>query len=269
MASTLATLQQNFLSAISGVQSTPIDAVLDTATLTAAQRMAIYHNAYFQRLHEVLQQDYPTVHSLIGDDMFHQLAKDYTLAYPSTYTSIRWFAEQLPAFLGQAEPYRQHAILAELGEWERHLRAAFDGADAVPLRPDSLQTVAAEHWPHLRFVFVPTFRLCEHRFNTVAVWQALKEDSPPPEIEALADSEYWLIWRSGLQTSYQSVSSEEAELIQQVQQGNHFAGLCELLSDQHGEQTAQVAIGLLQKWIQAEMLQSLHLTTRDFDAVDL
>ncbi|WP_428242048.1 putative DNA-binding domain-containing protein [Gynuella sp.] len=269
MSSTLASLQQNFLSAISAPQSRPIDAVLDTETLSAAQRMAIYHNAYFQRLQEVLQQDYPTVHGLIGDDMFSQLAKEYILSHPSSHTSIRWFGEQLPAFIRQTEPYQQHGILAELSDWERYLRAAFDGADATPLQSDALQTVAAEHWPWLGFVFVPTFRLCEHRFNTVAVWQALKEDNPPPDIQALTDSEYWLIWRSGLQTAYQSVSSEEAEMIQQVQQGNHFAGLCERLSDQYGEQTAQVAIGLLQKWIQAEMLQSLHLTTQDFDAADL
>ena len=250
-------LQQQFLGAISSAEPGSVQSVLSTELLSAADRVSIYHYAYFKRLTAVLEDDYPAVRAMLGDDAFVQLARQYTLTHPSQHTSIRWFGEYLPDFLSQHDPYRQYGLLAELAEWERRLRQMFDAEDAAPATLSLFQSIPVQQWPDLTFQFIPAFILCRHQFNSVAIWRAIKDEQIPPEVQTIEDKEYWLIWRAELQTSYQSISQEEAYLIEQVQQGACFAELCDTLADHHGDHTAQVAIGLLQKWTSAGMLTSI------------
>jgi len=64
--------------------------------IPAAERLRVYANAYFARVHDVLREDYPALHAAIGADAFHDLAKLYLLAHPSRSFSLRFAGARLP-----------------------------------------------------------------------------------------------------------------------------------------------------------------------------
>ena len=55
--------------------------------LTAAERLAIYHNAYHVRLLECLREEFPILSLALGDETFDAFAYGYLRTYPSrSYT---------------------------------------------------------------------------------------------------------------------------------------------------------------------------------------
>ena len=51
--------------------------------LTAAERLAIYANAYYARLLECLAAYFPVLQSALGEDVFESFAFEYLQHYPS------------------------------------------------------------------------------------------------------------------------------------------------------------------------------------------
>ena len=59
-----------------------------TQHFSVSDRLNIYRNAYYLRLIESLQLDYEMLHTILGDESFDELARQYIHTYPSTYRSI-------------------------------------------------------------------------------------------------------------------------------------------------------------------------------------
>src|SRR5262245_57860218 len=58
------------------------DVLLPSQTLTAEERIAIYHAMYPLRMYDALAGDYPGLEHFLGDDGFRALVHDYTLVHP-------------------------------------------------------------------------------------------------------------------------------------------------------------------------------------------
>src|SRR5271156_6213949 len=108
-------MQRHLLGEDSGV----IAGIVDAPPLPAANRLAIYRNAYQVRLIDALNDTYPILHALLGDDMFVALGEAYVAAPPSVHRSIRWYGRELEDFLARTAPYEEQPILAEVAllEW--------------------------------------------------------------------------------------------------------------------------------------------------------
>lgn len=258
----LADLQRRFLGYLAGDgdgqdHADALDDIRGSRDLAPDDRLAIYRNSYHQRLIGALREDSPMLRHLLGDEQFDALALGYIAAHPSKTPNLRWYGEGLPAWLARADDYARYPLLAELAEWERLLRQAFDGPDHAVLTLQHLQTLPASDWPLLALRLVPTAALHRQRFNTTAIWQALKAGTEPPEQVLLDEPAVWVIWRKDLQTLYRSVSPEEQPLLDSVSDGTNFADLCANLVGLSEEEIPGKALGWLQHWIGEGLLRSV------------
>lgn len=247
----LADLQKIFLGHLQG-QSTPI-----TNYVTKEQPgLAIYANAYQQRLTEALDGDYPCLGLLLGDTQFNQLVSDYIVHHPSSDPSLRWFGQYLPAFIREQVHYQSMPIVAELAEWEWRLRLAFDAAGSEIAVIDHVQQLTAEQWPTLQLELVPSLQIVSWQTNAVAVWQALEQQQTPPAI--VEERTDWIIWRKGLVTNFRSVHKDERVALELSLQGHNFASLCEQLCQWHEpDVVATRVVQLLQQWLNDELIRKV------------
>src|SRR5690606_13210963 len=123
---TLATLQASFQRHVLGHEERFSDRIATPPAGSAEERIAIYRDAYRIRLREALASNYARLESLLGEAAFAEIADAYIEAQPSTFRSIRWFGDALPALLEAALPAKPW--LAELAQWEWAIAAAFDAA---------------------------------------------------------------------------------------------------------------------------------------------
>lgn len=248
-------LQQDFFAFLNGTKPQRILPQLDHRGLDAQVGMQIYAHAYRVRLLQVLQEDYPGVQAMLGEEAFSQMAESYLAAHPSQHFSLRYFGEALASFLTQHSPYQRYPLLAELAEWERLMRTVFDSGEQPSLTAVQLQQLTAEAWPELRLTLQPHVQRFDQHHNTLAVWQALKNEQAPPAPTALTHPQPWLAWRQAYQTQYRSLAVDEACALDQLSQADcSFAELCELLSEWYQDDAPQAAVRMLQGWLSSEIL---------------
>lgn len=224
--------------------------------LPACDRLAVYADAYRLRLLEVLGDDFPGLHGMIGDTAFEALAAAYIGAYPSDHPSVRWFGRRLSAFLREAEPYRDQPLLAEMADFEWAQGEVMDAADSDGLGADDLGSIAPESWPYLRFGFQCALRRLDLDWNVPALWQAVHDGvETPPRPERFDSPTAWLLWRKDLQVHWRSLDGDEAYAIDAARDGLAFGEICEgLLVRTRDDQVPVRAAGFLKQWVTDELI---------------
>jgi len=254
----LSDLQQQMLSWLQLANPQIIQLVTGTEKVSAETRLDIYANAYKFRLIEALNDTFPALHTLLGDEDFFQLGVDYLTNKPSQHFSLRYFGHQMSSFLSETQSYKEQPVLSEMAQFEWLLREAFDAADSPGLNLEDLQKIAPELWPELRFSFHPTVNRVDLRFNIPQLWQAIDNEEAPIDI---IENDYpigWCIWRKDLRTLYRSMDVDEAWAMDALLSGNDFSyicqGVCEWIDEQHAP--LRVA-GFIQNWVNEGLISEI------------
>jgi hypothetical protein len=155
-----------------------------SSCMTAVERLNVYARAYYQRLVECLQAEFPVLRFATGQDLFEELANRYLEEYPSRSYTLGRLGMHLGRYLGQlrhdAAADKGFAgwleFLAELARFEWTVAEIFDGpgVERTPLLNVAkvLQT-SKDRWPNIRIVCAPCLRLLSlrypvHRYHTEA-----------------------------------------------------------------------------------------------------
>jgi hypothetical protein len=217
---------------------------------SAEFRLQIYAEAYRLRLEEVLETDFEALHTLLGDEQFHELCLRYIDAHPSSHYSLRYFGCSMSDFLRSTLPYAANGVLADLATFEWSLIDAFDAPDGSVVTVEDMGRYSPEAWPHLRFEFHASVQHLELTWNAPQIWAAIKDRQIPPAPEKLESPALWLVWRQDCQSYYRPLSDSEASALDCARAGKNFSEVCEDLCRQMAEgETAAVAAGFLHRWV--------------------
>lgn len=221
-----------------------------TTNFTACQRAAVYIDAYRLRLAEALQDNFPALHTLLGDDAFFKMAQDYIDAHPSRHFSIRYFGDRLAEFLTAHSHYQQQPVIAEMARFEWALRDVFDAPDVQAASVTDLEQLNPQQWGDLKFCAHPTLRRMDLRWNVPALWLAIDAEEPPLAPQSEPQAVAWLIWRHDLRTRFESRPQEEMQAFDLLIGGASFGGLCEALASALGANHAPwCAANFLAGWL--------------------
>jgi hypothetical protein len=233
--------------------------IVDTGEVnkvSVEQRLAVYGNAYGYRLIDALSENYPAVHTLLGDDDFYKMTYAYMDAYPSAHFSLRYFGHKLEEFL--SEYHKDIPVLTEMARFEWALRKGFDAENIETLSLEALQQIPIEQWGELQFKFHPSVSRLDLSWNTPQLWSAIDEETEPMPPEELEYPYAWLLWRKELLTYYRSLDVDEAWALDTALQGGNFAelceGVCEWIDAEHAP--SRVA-GFLSQWLGDDLLVGL------------
>lgn len=251
----LARLQSDMLDWLLKGKGALGQAVVSHPPMTTETRLGIYANAYRARLTEALQENYPALHTLLGDERFYTLCEQYIDHTPAHHFSIRYFGDRLAALLSQKPEYRFQPVVAEMARFEWALRAAFDAADTAPTSREQLQEIPPESWPGVNLQAIPAMQILELQWNVPGLWQAIDEENEPVPAERLEQAIPWLIWRQDLRVYFRSLAEDEAWALAQLDRGLEFTGLCEGLTQWHdSQQAAQRSAELMLSWVDAGII---------------
>lgn len=178
-------LQRWLLSAItSPSESAPSDlasTIVPSRHQSAADRLAIYQNAYLARLLEVLRELFPCTRFAVGDELFDQFAPGYLAAHPPHSYTLARLADQWVEYLNATRPTDWGRFVVDLARLEHSIDRIFDAPGPESLPPFALPTNAAAS---LKLSFVPGFELLAFDFpasSFYTAWKAGEQPSWPDE----------------------------------------------------------------------------------------
>lgn len=166
----------------SGVPTADVELVVcRSRRLTAMERLSVYHHAYFARLVECLEGDFPVFRQTVGDDAFRQFALEYIAQQPSHSYTLGRFGDRFVDFLRESCPNSDSGdpsaanwseFLIELAQFERLVAEVFDGL-GIEARPglDIERLRSSDSWSEARLVPAPCLRLIQLNFP-VHDWHA-------------------------------------------------------------------------------------------------
>lgn len=134
-------------------------------TLSAAERVGIYHGMYRLRMAEALETDFPGLAHFVGPEAWANVASGYVTAHPSTSYTLNVLGRRLPEWLKAQGGLRHRAFCADLARLEWAVCESFDAEEAPRLAPDAIESLAPEDWPEARLVPSPALRLVRLGWN--------------------------------------------------------------------------------------------------------
>ncbi len=232
--------------------------IAGTTRVPREVRLAIYFDAYRSRLVEILENNFPMLARLLGERQFEEMARAYVESHPSRSFSARWYGDALSQFLATTSPWRGQPALAELATWEANIAHAFDAAEGSPFTAAELASRSPETWGELAFVWQPSVRLQVFATNAPLIWRALSREETPPAPAGEKPPRHWLTWRRGLETRYRSLDALESLALQGALGGETFAGVCETVAAEPGdEEAATAAARMLAQWLEDELIDDM------------
>jgi hypothetical protein len=206
--------------------------------LTSFERLEIYNRQYWFRVIAAVEEDFPALNAVLGQEMFNALVLAYLRENPSTSFSLRNLGARLPAWLASypklAGP--QHFLAVDVARLEWAYIEAFDGASLPPLGwPDfaglgSDSTLRLQ--PHLQLLdlqypvdeVVLAVRKVTPEIDIVSSAAAERRQGPPVRLPKVSrSSTYLAVHRFEDSVYYRRIGREEFLLLADLRDGDSIA----------------------------------------------
>lgn len=147
-----------------------------TNVITPVENFSIYRNNIRSALISTLQETYPLIVKLLGEDFFKVACREYIAQYPSRSSNLNDYGEYFSHFLAHYPPVKNLIYLVEVAEFEwichrLYFAADHSGFDVSRLRPlvkDQYENIHFSLHPALvvkkfHYPMLDIIDLCNHR----------------------------------------------------------------------------------------------------------
>ncbi|WP_300520196.1 DNA-binding domain-containing protein [Aliiroseovarius sp.] len=146
----------------------------------AGKRFDVYRNNVAVSLTEALEQAFPTIHALVGDEFFKAMAGVYLRQSPPASPILSQYGATFPRFLSGFQPVAHLGYLPDVARLEQAMRESFHAGDAAPADPAALQDLPPDRLMSARLILAPATRLVRSPWPIHSVWMATNRDGPAP-----------------------------------------------------------------------------------------
>ena len=195
-------------------------------------RLAVYADAYFARLLEALEANYPAVRRSLGAAAFRGLAADYLLSRPSRSPTLEAFAEGLADFAAGHGLARTVPFLADLARLEAAVLGCVYAVRLPPFDPSPLERAGEEGRARARLVLDPTVRLLETDWPVERLWRERgRPEAEGPRSLPRRSRRRLLVWRADGWAEARALGPGEALALRSAAEGLCLGELCERLEE--------------------------------------
>lgn len=249
----LAELQQAFWGAVR-TRGAPPPGVDELFTRnqgqSAAERLAVYHLAYWQRQLSALGASFPRTQALLGS-RFERLVFAYVEARPCTEPCIELLGAGFPEFLAERADVSALALGVARLEWA----ASLSLLSANPRHMAELPRQLGAKLVECRLAFVPSLQVAHvpsashHWFRSEATEPSAMDDSSSINVA---------FFRPSLTVRHLVIAADEAHALALALGGASISVICTAFSTLPNEAQAPRALAVLNHWFARGWVAECH-----------
>jgi hypothetical protein len=203
-------LQQTFARALLGESDAPVDALIVSHGIPAAERAGIYRNNVRATFRNTMQLGFPAVARLVGAEYFRQLVDEYRQQHPSRSGNLQHVGAAFAAHLAGRFHGSPFEYLTDVAAIEWAYQEILAAPEYPPLDLTALAAVPEADYAALRLRLHPAARVLASRFPLVRIWRANRDetlDSTPIDLGSGGDRV--LLMRRGLDVEIHRLAAAE------------------------------------------------------------
>ncbi len=221
MMSSLRDFQNAFGSAVRGAPALPAG-VYAADPIPLERRIDVYRNNVHSSLIDGLEQAFPVVLQLVGQEFFRAMAREYLRDHMPTRGTLVGFGDGLPDFLDAFPPVSSLPYLSDVGRLELLWLRSYHAADDIILAPDEISNVAQEDLPEAKFILHPTLQAFQSAYPVSSIWQAHQPGEKPGSANIGEGGEAVLLLRSNLSVVVHKVEAGAISFVDALRSGEPF-----------------------------------------------
>jgi hypothetical protein len=187
------------------------------------RRFAVYRNNVAMSLIEALEDGYPVICRLLGEEYFRAVAHLYAMQHPPDSPVMLEYGGQFPEFLACFEPLASFAYLPDVARIERAWLESYHSAEATALDPAKLAAVPEHLTGAIRFRFHPSLRMVHSPYPAVTIWRMNVDGGDPVSVDLSSGAEEALIVRPSAEVHVRAMPLAAASLLQALAAGRSLA----------------------------------------------
>ncbi|MEJ8473108.1 DNA-binding domain-containing protein [Roseibium algae] len=186
----------------------------------APKRFGVYRNNVISSLIEALEQTFPAVQHMLGEEYFKALARDFVVAHPPTSPVLIWYGDEFPAFVECFKPLAPYPYLSDVARVEWAWLQAYHSQDAAPLDPSELAAVAPKDLGAMVFAVHPAVFIVQSSWPVWSLVAANRFALGEAQVEIdFSDGQSVLVTRPHLDVELMRLRSGGALFLEKLMSG--------------------------------------------------
>lgn len=186
------------------------------------QRMFKYRGNIRANWGAALENAYPTIKQLVGEEFFTGLVHEYGQHHPSQDANLNLFGEHFAQFLSQFEHVAQYPYFADMARLDWALHTAYYEAEVDTVSAHDLAALTPEALDASYFSLNPVCRLLHTQFAVDGIWQAHQYDPVQDFPDPLERESYIIVVRPAWRASPLGLSLASYTALTMLQQGSNL-----------------------------------------------
>jgi hypothetical protein len=237
-----APLQQDFAAALLDAELPVPHGVTAHNGTPHARRFAVYRNNVVTGLIRAIKTRFPATERTVGDEFFAAMAHVFVTAQPPRSPLLMVYGDDFPEFIAGFPPAAEIPYLADVARIEAARTRAYHAADADPMDPARLQSIAPDALADMRVTLHPSAEIVRSAHPVVTLWAMNSGELEPAPIEDWRAQDA-LVLRPGLDVEVRQLPAGGAAFLAALAQGATLAAAAEaaLADDEHFDLVANLA----------------------------
>jgi hypothetical protein len=134
------------------------------------RRFAVYRNNVVAGLVKALENRFPVVEKIVGEEFFAAMARVFAVERPPRSPLLARYGDEFAAFIAAFEPARELPYLAGVARLEAARTRAYHAADATPLDAGRFAMLDTAAIAGIRIELHPSIGIVRSPYPVVTIW---------------------------------------------------------------------------------------------------
>lgn len=222
-------LQKQFIEDLFNLRDQPdILSCIDTSgSRSAYDQFLSYRHSVVGGMIEAMQESYPVINKLLGDECFNGLTHEFIRNFPSLSPDLNEYGKQFSSFIENTPLLDSLPYLADVAKLEWVWQLLINGMNHSQGNISLLSSVNENKTENIVFNLAPHTSLLHSNYPIHKIWQSNQANNNSNEEINLNDGEvYLIVWRLELDMHIDLLTKHEFFLLSLIKKKKYFSDIC-------------------------------------------